>query len=79
MDALVEAELVLEAGSESEAEASAAVVVFAPTVMREDVVEGVTDADVHDLVSSAVGRAAGVFEVREAEAETESRVLSSTA
>lgn len=77
VEALVEVELVLETGRERKEEASAAVLVFAPTVMRVEVVEGETDAEVQDLVSSAVGRAGVGFEVRGA--EDEALALSSVA
>lgn len=48
-------------------EASAAVLVLDAIVMLDDVVEGDMVAEVHDLVISAVGRAAGVLEVRAAD------------
>lgn len=55
VEALVDAELLLEAGRERSEDVSAAVLVLASTVMRDEVAEGRTDAEVHDLVSRAVG------------------------
>lgn len=77
VEALVEAELVFETGREREEEASAAVLVFEATVMLDDVVEGETVAEVHDLVNSAVERADGVFELRTFEVDP--AVVSSSA
>lgn len=75
VEARVEAELLFDAGCEEEA--SAAVLVLAATVMREDVVEGRTVAEVHDLVNSAVGRGDVVLEGRGV--DVEARALSSAA
>lgn len=78
VDALVEAELVFEAGCEWDEEASAAVLVLAAMVIREEVVEGRTVAEVHDLVRRAVGREEGAtLEARGV--EVEARALSSAA
>lgn len=62
VEALVESELIFETGKEHEEEASAAVLVFDPTVTFEDVVEGERVAEVHDLVHRTVGRADGALE-----------------
>lgn len=76
VDALVDAELCVEAGWERDPE-SAAVLVLAPTVMREEVVE-VEAADVQDLASSAVGRA-GVVDLELVREELETCRLPSAA
>lgn len=73
----VDAELLLEAGKDRSDEASAAVLVLAPTVMREELIEGETEAEVHDLVRSAVGRDGVTFELRGV--EPDARALSSAA
>lgn len=54
VEALVD-ELLFEAGERGEL-VSAAVLVLAPTVMRDEVADGKTDAEVHDLVKRAAGR-----------------------
>lgn len=77
VDVRVDAELLLEAGCEREEVMSAAVLVLAPTVMREDVVEALAEAEVHDLVKSAVGRDKEGFGVRCA--DVDARALSSAA
>lgn len=69
VEVLVEAELVLDTGRDRSDEASAAVLVLAPIVMREEVVDGKADAEVQDLVRSAVGRADVTRELRGVEVE----------
>ncbi len=76
VDALVDAELCVEAAWERDPE-SAAVLVLAPTVMREEVVE-VEAADVQDLARSAVGRA-GVVDLELVREELETCRLPSAA
>lgn len=75
--ALVELELKVDAGNDLDVEASAAVLMLELTVMLEDVVEGETEADVHDLVNSADGRAGGAFKLRGADGPASASMFAS--